>query len=387
MFFVSVGMLVKPEDVIGHWDRVLMAIVLIVVLKGVVSGALAVLLRCSGRTALVLAAGRGQVGEFSFILGQSALSLGLLTEPQYSLILAGAIGSITVNPLVIRLVDPAERWLKRHPQLWRLIDRPRVADLATPAPAADHVVIVGCGRVGRHIAEALAKLGVPRIVIEGDPERVDRLQELGVPVVYGDASSSEILDTVGLDRARALVVTLPDDSSALAVVTTARLRAPKLDVIARAATWDGARRLVAAGASHVVRPELEGGVEIVRRTLLELNLPVREVQRYSELVRREGLGETERQTAEQARMLEDLVTASRQLEVGWVEVADGSAIVGRALAESGLRERAGVTVVAISRHGSIVSNPAALEVLRAGDRLAVIGTPGQIADTETLVKG
>jgi K+/H+ antiporter YhaU regulatory subunit KhtT len=113
---------------------------------------------------------------------------------------------------------------------------------------------------------------------------------------------------------------------------------------------------------------------------------VREVQRYTELIRQEGIGETERQSDDQMRMLEDLVNASRQLEVGWVEIVKGSPLVGRTLADSRLRERAGVTVVAISRNGDVVTNPVAQETIQAGDRLAVIGTPGQVGAAETMLR-
>jgi CPA2 family monovalent cation:H+ antiporter-2 len=386
MFFVSVGMLVNLDDVLAHWDRVLIAIGLIVVVKGLISGFLASTLRAAGRTAVILAAGRGQIGEFSFIVGQTGLALGLIDRPQYSLILASAIGSIVINPLLIRLVDPIERALRRRPALWRRIDRPFGGEPSVPTPAKDHVVIVGCGRVGRHIAEALGKLGIPRIVIEADPERVTKLQQLGVPVIYGDASSSEIMQTVGLERARALVITLPDDSSALAVVSTTRLRAPGLRIVARAATWDGARRLRTAGANEIVRPELEGGVEIVRRTLIDLDLPVREVQRYTDLVRREGLDEGERPSPERTRVLEDLLSAARHVEIAWLDVAGSSALAGTTLAQSELRDRAGVTVVAISRDGTFITNPTADQQIAAGDRLAVIGTPAQISAATSLVE-
>ena len=250
---------------------------------------------------------------------------------------------------------------------------------------ANHVVIVGCGRVGRHIAEALGRLGIPRLVVEVDPGRIDKLRELGVPVLYGDASSSEILEHAALERARALVVTLPDDAAALAVIETAHAQASGLHVVARASTWDGARRLTAAGATTVVRPELEGGVEIVRRTLLELELPVRDVQRYSDLVRREGLDESERTSPERTRVLHDLVGAAKGLEVSWLTLTAGSPIAGRTIAASRLRTRTGASVVAISRQGVLLPNPEADAVLQAGDRLALLGTEDQVTDAERLL--
>ena len=384
IFFVSVGMLVDPQLLAHQWGKVIIVTLLIIVVKGVISGLIGLLFRCSGRTVLVLAAGRGQIGEFSFIVGQSGLSLGLIDTAQYSLILAGAIVSITLNPLLLRLVEPAERWLRKRP-IWLTIDGVARENAGLPEPAPDitqHVVIVGCGRVGRHIAEALGRLHIPRLVVESDPMRIDKLRELGVPVLFGDAGSSDILSAAHLDRARALVITLPDDAAAMAVVATAKKHSPEVPIVARASTWDGARRLKADGVSHVVRPELEGGVEIVRRTLLDLDLPVREVQRYTDLVRREGLDESERPSTGQARVLDDLVQASKDLEVGWVVVEPGSAVAGRALSDTLLRATAGVTVIAIARQHELLHNPAAQEVLQPGDRVALIGTPAQVSEAE-----
>ena len=384
IFFVSVGMLVDPRLLMEQWERVAIIAVVVIVVKGLISGIIAMLFRCTGRTVLVAAAGRGQIGEFSFIIGHAGLTLGVLDQSQYSLILAGAILSITINPGVVRMVDPAERWLKRR-GWWTRIDAVARAAAGQAEPDPDitnHVVIVGCGRVGRHIAEALKRLGIPRLVVEADPIRIDKLRELGVPVLYGDASSSDILATAHLDKARALVITLPDDAAALAVVATAKKHAPEVPIVARAGTYEGAKRLKEDGASHVVRPELEGGVEIVRRTLLDLDLPVREVQRYSDLVRREGLSESERPSADQARVLEDLVHSAKDIEVGWLSVESGSAVAGRALADTLIRATAGVTVVAIARQQDIIRNPGPREVLAPGDRVAVIGTPAQVAAAE-----
>jgi len=384
IFFVSVGMLVDPRLFITHWDQVLLVTLLVVVVKGVVSALISFAFPYPAHTALVVGAGRSQIGEFSFILGQTGRTLGLLDDTQYSLILAGALVSITLNPFMLRLVDPIERRLKRSRKLWHVLDRHDAEPLPPQDVLTDHVVIVGCGRVGRHIAEALAKLGIRRLVVEVDPDRLSKLKELGVPVLYGDASSSEILEHAALDRARALVITLPDDVAALAALATAREIAPKLHIIARASTWDAARRLKAGGAAEVVRPELEGGVEIVRRTLLELALPVSEVQRYTDAIRREGLDESELPKPEQARVLEDLVNAAKELEIAWLSVHPKSPLAGQTLANSGLRATTGVFVVAIGRQEDLIGNPGPEELMRPGDRVAIIGAPAQVAEAERL---
>ena len=384
IFFVSVGMLVNPVEQLERWPAVLLVCALIIGGKAVVSAGLCFFFPYPARSALVLGASRSQIGEFSFIVGQSGLTLGLIDQAQYSLILAGAIVSITLNPFILRLVDPLERLLRRRPRLWKVLDR-RDFDLPPPPETmAEHVVIVGCGRVGRHIAETLGRLNIPRLVVEVDPVRLAKLRQLGVPVLFGDASSSDILMHAALPRARALVITLPDDAAALAVAKTARRETLALHIIARASTWEGARRLVAAGATQIVRPELEGGIEIVRRTLLDLNLSVSDVQRYTDAIRREGMDESERLSAERTRVLEDLLSAAKNLEVGWLTLESDSPLVGRTIATSELRGRAGVSVVAIGRGASLVSNPGPEVTLEPGDRVAVIGTPAQVAAAENL---
>src|SRR5262245_47352873 len=285
LFFVSVGMLVNPVYLWEHWPEVAALTALIVVGKSLIAAALGFVFPYPVRTALIVAAGLSQIGEFSFIVGQSGLSLGVLDKSQYALILACAIVSITINPWMFRLVNPVERALRRRPRLWALLDR-HGPEVARPeAHFSGHVVIVGCGRVGRHVAEVLGRIGVPRLVVEVDHARTKRLQELGIPVLFGDAANSEILSHAALPRARALVVTVGDDVSALMIVTTGRRLGPHVEIIVRASTWDGARRLKEAGATEVVRPELEGGLEIVQRTLTGLAFSSDEVQRHTDAVR------------------------------------------------------------------------------------------------------
>jgi CPA2 family monovalent cation:H+ antiporter-2 len=205
LFFVSVGMLVDPRDLVAHAGHVALLTTLIVVGKGLAALTLTLLLRQPALTALVVAAGLAQIGEFSFILGQSAVRLRMLSDAQYSLVLAAALLSITLNPLLFKLVPRLERTIGA-----RLGARPSLEASIAPT-LRDHVVVVGAGRVGSHIVDVLGRMGIPRLVVESDAATVEDLQKAGVPVLYGDAGNSEILDHAGLGRARALVVTIPDD--------------------------------------------------------------------------------------------------------------------------------------------------------------------------------
>ncbi|RPJ50074.1 MAG: sodium:proton exchanger, partial [Chloroflexi bacterium] len=240
LFFVSVGMLVNPAFLLENIQNVLLITALVVVGKPLMTLLMGPILPRPGRTILVVSAGLSQIGEFSFILGQAAMSLGLMNRDQYSLILAGALLSISLNPLMFRQIDRTETWLQRYPRIWGWINRqkpPPVRPLIEEM--AGHAVIVGYGQVGSHMVNVLDALNIPRLVIEADIERVADLNQHGIATLYGDAANSDIITHAGLERARALVVTVPDDDASLLIVTAARDINPDLPIIARAATLEG----------------------------------------------------------------------------------------------------------------------------------------------------
>ena len=380
LFFVSVGMLVDPRALWASIGPVLAISAIVVLGKGAFALGIVLLLRQPVHTGLVVAAGLAQVGEFSFILGQAALALGILAPEHYALVLAAALVSITLNPFAFRLIAPGERLLRR-------------VGLGGPTPGVDpvvasvdspHVVVVGCGRVGHHVVDVLGRLGVPRLVIDLDVEKVDALRRDGIPALFGDAANSEILRHAGLGRARALVVTVADVPTATIVVAGARQLAPELWTIARSSTAGGVRMLYDLGARTVIHPELEGGLEVVRHTLSHLGYPLREVQRYVDAVRRDGYDPALDRPGEH-RALRDLVAAAGNLEVTWATVQPASRVAGRTLAETNLRAQTGSIVVAIQRDGVLVPSPPADTPLAPGDRLALIGAPDQVDAAERLL--
>ncbi len=372
LFFVSVGMLVNPAYLWANAGYVLALTVLIVVGKSLIAALIGFLFPHPARTALVVAAGLSQIGEFSFIVGQAGLALGLLSQDQYALILAGALVSITLNPLMFRLIGPVENLLQRFPALWRRLNHHGPAPAPLNAGLRGHVVVVGWGRVGHHIVDVLGYVKVPRLVVEMDAVRVEALQQLGVPTLFGDAANSEILTHARLDRARALVVTVPDEANAALVVSTARRMAPELPIIVRASTEAGVTRLASLGAQDVIHPELEGGLAIVRHALIRLGLPLREVQKYADVVRQEHY-DVSINTPAEYRVLHQLLNVAREIEVTWVRLPAEHLLIGRTLAEADVRSRTGASVVAIFREGQLIPNPKSGTVFQPDDRVGLIG--------------
>jgi monovalent cation:H+ antiporter-2, CPA2 family len=384
LFFVSIGMLVNPIYLFNNIGYVLILTVLIVVGKYLVTVMLGLMFPWQARTALVVAAGLSQIGEFSFILGQAGIKIGALNQDQYSLILAGALLSITVNPLMFRLITPTETWLKKFPSVWRLLDRHGPTPPPIEESLKDHVVIVGYGRVGRHIVELLEQMSIPHLVIDADAGKIEELNRHNTLNLYGDASNSEVLTHAGLKRARALVVAGPNEASSGLVVAAARDLSPDLHIIARSTTEEGINHLAELGAQDVIHPELEGSLEILRHTLLKLGFPMQEIIRYMDAVRHDHY-DMRVNTEEEHRLLHDLIHAAENIEVTWLTLLPPNPLIGQTLAEANLRARTGASVVAIMRNKQATANPKSHTTFEASDRIGFIGDSEQIHAVEALL--
>jgi CPA2 family monovalent cation:H+ antiporter-2 len=248
LFFVSVGMLFDPQTLLQQPLRVAVVVGVIVLGKSIAAALLVLLLRYPLHTALTVSASLAQIGEFSFILATLGRALGLLPPEGASLIVAGALISIALNPLVFKAMRPLQAWLLRRSQLARQLaarDDP-LAELpmsTDPKYLAHQVVLVGCGRVGRKVADALRAASVPFVVAEENRELVERLRSEGIPAVSGDASRPEVLVQAHIARARLLVIAIPDTIGVRQMAGYARQLNPGIEIVVRSHNEEEARRL------------------------------------------------------------------------------------------------------------------------------------------------
>ncbi len=390
LFFVSVGMAVDIGVIVDHLDKVILLAVLVVVGKTVITLGLAFIMPRSGRDLVVVAAGLSQIGEFSFIVGQAGLALDLIDLDQYAIILAAAVLSIMVNPVMFNLIPTIEQRLLRLPFVGTRMRQSEPGITITDDTLQDHVVVVGYGRVGHQTVRVLRELDSPLLIVDLAAPNVEEAEADGLLALFGDASNSNILNHAGLNRAKALVVTLPSQTAAELVVTAAHDLAPDLAIIARAGTLNGVRRLHELGARHVINPELEGGLEIVRHALFELEYPMSQLQPYVDAIRREayqGRLDGDKSTPESALALDQLLTAVRGVDIAWHTVPGNSPLAGSTLGASQLRRKTGASVVAIMHDGQVVANPSPATLLGDGDLLGLIGTSDELVEVETLLRG
>jgi len=239
LFFVAVGMLFDPVVVVEVPFRVLAVVAIIILGKSLAAMVLVLALRYPLNTALTVAASLAQIGEFSFILAGLGVSLGLLSGEGQSLVLAGALISIALNPLVFAIVTPLRTWIiARSAVARRLEQRPDpFAELPMETESKylkGQVVLVGYGRVGRRIARALGENGIPFIVAEQNRERVEALRKEGMAAVCGDAAGDPgTLIQAHIVDAAMLVIATPDTVDVRKMTTIARTLNPDIEIIVR----------------------------------------------------------------------------------------------------------------------------------------------------------
>ncbi|MCA2995574.1 cation:proton antiporter [Gemmatimonas sp.] len=237
IFFVSTGMLLDPGILLNAPGKLLAVLGVILVGNAIWSTVLMILLRHPFASAVRIGAAFGQIGEFSFIMAALGVSLGVLAEEGRSLILAAALVSIVLNPLLSWAAEQLITVVSRHPALLDRVERhkaPRMVatDLFMATPV-NHVIVIGYGRVGRTIGEAFQRVGVPFVAIEQDRRVAEAMRTLGVAAVYGDATRPGILEHARPEFARLLVVASPDPYHARRIIELARVRNPDIDIIVR----------------------------------------------------------------------------------------------------------------------------------------------------------
>jgi CPA2 family monovalent cation:H+ antiporter-2 len=301
LFFVSVGMLVDPASIAAQAGLVFVFVVIAVGAKGALAAGLARLFGLPTRSAILLAATLAQVGEFSFILAERALGLGILAKSAYDVLLGTAVVSIVATPFAVRGADRLVARLEA-----RVVGgRPPVDGELDPvggrggghgvraAYASDgrpHVVVLGAGRVGILVTRAVRTRGFGCVVVDRDRRRLDEAARLGAQVVYGDAASPTILERVGLGEARLLVVAVADPFAARLATERALRINPRLEVTARARGARDRGTLRTAGVRRVADPEVEAGVELARHALQRMGVSGTELAAIASGLRRGQYG-------------------------------------------------------------------------------------------------
>ena len=267
LFFVSVGMLIDPAYVLGHAGQIAAVVLLTFLGKSLIFGAVARAFGYVNMAPWIVGLGLSQIGEFSFVLARSGVTSGMLSKPTYDLALTCTVLTMALSPLVANLALPLGR-------AWRSWGTPvqvpvRIESLDDALHG--HVIVAGYGRGGKAAARILRRAGIPVVVVELSHPAFRGAVEDGFSGIWGDITSEQILNAAHVERARTLLLTVPDQSTIHLSVEQARRVNPTIVTIARAVRTHHVSELRSLGVDVVVQPEFEGGVEMVRQVLVQYN--------------------------------------------------------------------------------------------------------------------
>ena len=290
LFFVSVGMLLDPRFLLANPLPVLAVVGLIVGMKAMTKFVIVTVAGYPTRVALTVAAGLAQIGEFSFIVGTVGRALDLLPDDGFQLIVAGALLSITINPLVLRLIDPIEARLRANPALANLSQRRSGAlgtlDKETQQGLRLHAIVCGYGRVGQMIGPALERRGFRYVVVTQQRNEVDRLRARGIPAVYGDAANPDVMEIAQIEHARLIVVATSDPQETRLIVERAHALHPGIDIVVRTHSDAEAAHLRALGGKvQAVHGERELAVQMARYALRRFGVSATEAEAIAQGLR------------------------------------------------------------------------------------------------------
>jgi CPA2 family monovalent cation:H+ antiporter-2 len=295
LFFVSVGMLLDPASLVEGPGLLVATLAVVMVGKPLVALALVRLMRFPFRVALAVAIALGQIGEFSFILASIGEDLGVLDGAARNAIVAVAIVSIVLNPVLYRLIPSIEAWARRRPRLWRLLQpaepAPDAVEADARSPARHRAVVIGYGPTGRTVVRLLRDNDIDPVVIDLNADSTRLVREHGVPAVHGDATRPETLEAARVAEASSLILTSAGMEHSDEVIRTARRLNPDLHVMARSTYLRGLDPLERAGADVVFSGEGEVALAFTEALLRRLGATADQVDRERARVHRDLFGE------------------------------------------------------------------------------------------------
>jgi CPA2 family monovalent cation:H+ antiporter-2 len=384
IFFISIGMLLNLALLSQDFRITLLELLLMIGIKSMVLFAVFWWLYRSIRLGVVLGLGLAQIGEFSFVLAKAGMNYKLLSPADGQIFLAASILSMMATPFLIQW---AHAWAFGFEGLFKDtgFNRSTSGGANETASATGHVIVVGYGLNGQNLARVLKEVSIPYRVLEMDPDLVRSAKADGEPISFGDGTRPEILQQVGIETARVLVVAISDPAATARLVSQARRLRTDLYIIVRTRYVAEIDRLYRLGANQVIPEEFETSVEIFAHVLQEYHVPRNVISLQVDLIRKAHYG-----TLRGIRLQGKQLDALSQFLVGTTSdifsIVEASPAVGKSLEEINLPLRSGVSVIAVVRDGKSYPNVGNDFKLAVGDMLVLLGGHKALDDAAQILK-
>jgi CPA2 family monovalent cation:H+ antiporter-2 len=360
LFFVSIGMLLDPAFLLAHLGTVLLLSAAVLIGKTVITAGVVALLGMPLRIAAMVGLYLAQIGEFSLVLLTAARAAGAFPETFDQMVLSITLVTMVAATFMASIAD----------RVGRMKTEIRAAAPET-VELSDHTIIIGYGLNGQNVAASLRARGIPYVILEMNPKTVRIARANGEPIYYGDAISEIVLNSLGMARAQCAVFAISDPMATRMAVAAARRLNPGLYVIARTRYIAEIEQLYAVGADTVIAEEFETSLEIIRRILGRFGYRPATIDRQVLTLRQR------RYEIFRGGPIEKLpIQTDAGFEPFEVEVRNRAH--GKSLAELGVRENTGATIIAVRRNSEVVPNPPSTHVLKEGDHVYLIGSEEEI---------
>ncbi|MFA6333449.1 MAG: cation:proton antiporter [Methanoregula sp.] len=383
IFFLSIGMLLNTQTVFSEFYYVAMIVIIIIVVKILTGAAAAAVIGMPLRVCVFSGLALCQIGEFSFVLAKTGLDSALIPNTVYQIFLAGAIITMALTPFTMNAAPKAVDLIYRIVPALSLRGRTEPAE-ETEKVLSDHIIIAGYGITGKTVARAAAISGIPYMVIELNPEIIQKERSTFRPhFMYGDAVQAEVLEHAGIHRARTLVIVVSDEESIPRIITTARELAPNVHILARTRHVRHARALLDLGADEVISEEFESSLEIFSRVLRKYELPDEEIGYIIKKAKAVGSTIFAKSTSGDAE-LEDPGTMFNNRHVHTFIIGPGSEADGKTIGGLDLSTRFGIAEFGIRSGGKTTSRIDPARKLVAGEALILFITDETARELSSL---
>lgn len=383
-FFVSMGMLLDIGFVAHQPIYIAVIAILVIALKTLIAGFGALALGMPLRSAILAGFAVSQVGEFSFVLALSGMHAGLASEYYYQLFLAMSLLTMSVTPFVISLSNRFAQTMDKLP----LPQKIKTGYHFSPEEMGqhhkqNHIVIVGFGLRGKHLARVAKEIGIPYQILEMNADTVKMEKSRGEPIHYGDASHRSVLSHCGIKNARVLAVVINDPVASLRIVQVAKDLNPKIYVITRTRYFKEVPLMFQAGASDVIPDEFGSSLEIFTRVLEKCDIPQEMIVKLTKELRVEGY-ETLHWHSSEVFMPKENQLDLKQAHIHTFYVSEKSSIAGKTIVDSDLRKKYGLTILQIKRSGTTLNSVEPYTKIEVADALIVVGSPDHLEIAKNL---
>jgi len=374
-FFISIGMMLDMMFVVNNYEIVLISVLLVIIIKGIVGAAAGFLLGHTFRGIVMIGLALTQVGEFSFILAKIGFQKSIINNFYYQLFLAVSVITITLTPFVMNISLPLANILLKLPLPKILINGLFPLKEIDIPHMNNHLVIIGKDSTAMKLSIMAKHIQMPHISVIFDPTIVRDKLKNGDVAIYGDAINLPILYKAHVDSADIVIISVGSAVPTMAIIESVRKISKSAHIIVRAQHVEMVEQFYKLGADQVIPQSFELAIDLFHRVLSKRLIPLKETNRIISSIRSDYLGVySDKDLQNQASILEEL----SHIEISAIKIEEFSELVGKNLQDSQLRNRTGVTLLAVKRGKTVIEHPNLQFVFDCNDIAFVLGSPEQV---------